>query len=119
MMQMKYTISLTVSLLTCMVALGQEVPSKNEMTEFTVNGNCEMCKKRIEAAALNIKGVKMVRWDIPTRVLNVVYNAKKLNIESIHQAVAAAGHDTPIATAPDSVYAALPLCCLYERNDYN
>ena len=78
-----------------------------------------MRNKRIEAAALKIKGVKIVRWDIPTRVLNVVYNAKKLNIESIHQAVAAVGHDTTIATAPDSVYAALPLCCLYERNDYN
>lgn len=118
-MQIKYTISLTVSLLTCMVLLGQDVPSKNEMTEFTVNGNCEMCKKRIEAAALNIKGVKMVRWDIPTHVLNLVYNAKKINIESVHQALAAVGHDTSIATAPDSVYAALPLCCLYERIDYN
>jgi mercuric ion binding protein len=31
---------------------------KNVKSNFEVNGNCEMCKKRIEKAALSVKGVK-------------------------------------------------------------
>ncbi|MBT6568172.1 MAG: heavy-metal-associated domain-containing protein [Flavobacteriales bacterium] len=89
--------------------------SKAEKTEFIVSGNCEMCKKRIEQATLAVKGVKMVTWDIPSNVLSVIYNAKKQDLNAIHEAIAAAGHDTDRAKAPEDVYTSLPLCCLYER----
>ena len=64
--------------------------SKAEKTEFIVSGNCEMCKKRIEQATLAVKGVKMVTWDIPSNVLSVIYNAKKQDLNAIHEAIAAA-----------------------------
>ncbi|MGC6421794.1 MAG: heavy-metal-associated domain-containing protein [Flavobacteriaceae bacterium] len=97
----------------------QAKPSKNQQNEFIVLGNCEMCQKRIEKAALTVKGVKMAQWDIPSNILQVVYNAQKIELQQIHQAVAAVGHDTDSHQAPDGVYAALPLCCLYDRKDYN
>ena len=89
--------------------------SKTEQTEFVASGNCQMCKARIEKAALTLKGVKKVEWDIPTNVLNVIYNSKKQDLFAIHEAIANAGHDTALVKAPDAVYAELPLCCLYER----
>ena len=35
---------------------------KNTKDTFSVEGNCSMCKKRIEKAALSLKGVKYAKW---------------------------------------------------------
>ena len=37
----------------------QEQLNKNKKVEIEVNGNCDMCKKRIEKAAFSVKGVKI------------------------------------------------------------
>lgn len=95
----------------------QKKSSKNQQEKFVVLGNCEMCKKRIEKAALTVKGVKMAQWDIPSNILQVVYNAQKIEADQIHVAIAQAGHDTRLHKASDAIYAELPLCCLYERLD--
>ena len=96
-------------------AYAQKKLSKNQQEKFVVLGNCEMCKKRIEKAALTVKGVKMAQWDIPSNILQVVYNAQKIDADQIHLAIAQAGHDTRLHKASDVIYAELPLCCLYER----
>jgi len=89
--------------------------NKNEKISFEVSGNCEMCKKRIEKAALTVKGVKTVSWDIPSNVISVIYDPSKEPIQEVQRAIAFAGHDTPLAKALDSTYNALPMCCLYKR----
>ena len=88
---------------------------KNVKSNFEVNGNCEMCKKRIEKAALSVKGVKMVIWDIPSNIITLTHNTNKAPLLNIQKAIANAGHDTPLVKASDEVYNDLPLCCLYER----
>ena len=88
---------------------------KNKKSNFEVIGNCEICKKRIEKAALSLKGVKMASWDIPSNILSVIYNSNKISPEKIQSAVADVGHDTPLFNAPDNVYNELPMCCIYER----
>lgn len=87
-----------------------------QKTTFEVNGVCGMCKARIEKTAYRVKGIKTANWDIPTHQFSILYDANKVSLETIHQTIANAGHDTPLATAPDEVYENLPLCCLYERN---
>lgn len=86
-----------------------------QKTSFEVEGVCGMCKARIEKAALKIKGLKTADWDIPSHQFTAIYDANKVSLETIHQAIAAVGHDTPLIKAPDAVYENLPLCCLYER----
>ena len=86
-----------------------------QKTSFEVEGVCGMCKSRIEKKAFTIKGVKSATWDIPTHQFSVIYDTSKVDLLHIHEEIAAAGHDTPLATAPDDVYANLPMCCLYER----
>ena len=86
-----------------------------QKTIFEVDGVCGMCKARIEKTAFGLKGVKTATWDIPSHQFQVLYDANKVSIEDIHASIANAGHDTPLATAPDHVYENLPMCCLYER----
>ena len=86
-----------------------------QKTTFDVDGVCGMCKARIEKTAFGLKGVKTASWDIPSHQFQVLFDANKVSIEDIHTAIGNAGHDTPLATAPDEVYENLPMCCLYER----
>ena len=80
---------------------------------FTVRGNCGMCKTRIEEAALSLPGVEEATWSSENEEIHVTYDDGKVSLEEIHRKIASVGHDTDLVTAPDSVYEALPGCCLY------
>ena len=81
--------------------------------EFKVEGVCEMCKERIEEAAIYTKGVKYASWDKNSRIIKLVYNGKKTDEETIHQAIAKAGHDTEKVQAREEDYLKIPDCCRY------
>ena len=107
------SIGLFLSLLMCACATTAQQPLKKiETAEFTVAGVCDMCKERIEEAAL-IKGVKLVEWNKEAQLLKVIYNTKKTDETTILTAVANAGHDTEKVKAPDAAYQKLPACCAY------
>ena len=91
--------------------------SKNKKTIFKVSGNCEMCKMRIEKAALSVKGVKYANWSIPDNDLRLIYNSSKIDIVEIHKSISNSGHDTSELKAPLEIYNGLPNCCLYPRDD--
>tara|TARA_B100001113_G_scaffold112330_1_gene91199 strand:+ start:477 stop:860 length:384 start_codon:yes stop_codon:yes gene_type:complete len=86
---------------------------KTERTSFVVKGNCKMCKKRIEKAALSLKGVKMATWDIPSNMIDLIYDDKKIELSDIHNKIASVGHDTDKAKASEDIYDELPMCCHY------
>jgi Cu(I)/Ag(I) efflux system membrane fusion protein len=74
-----------------------------------------MCKDRIETAAKTVSGVKSAEWSAEKQMLDVEFDAAKTNSGAIQKAIAAVGHDTEKFKAPDSVYKALPECCLYRK----
>jgi Cu(I)/Ag(I) efflux system membrane fusion protein len=82
---------------------------------FSVSGNCELCKDRIEKAALSVKGVNSALWDVNTKKILIEYNSLNVKPEAIHKAIAKAGHDTELIKADDATYKALPECCLYRK----
>ena len=90
------------------------IPQKSTVKEekFKVFGNCGMCKDRIEKA-VKIKEVKYAKWDKKSKVLTVAFLSPSITADSLKKRVAAVGHDTEKYKAPDSVYSALPGCCLY------
>jgi Cu(I)/Ag(I) efflux system membrane fusion protein len=92
-------------------------PSTRSLTHiaFGVSGNCEMCKERIEKAALSLQGVKSASWDVTLKIVQVEYDNKELQPADIHKAIAEAGHDTEQVKADDETYKALPECCLYRK----
>jgi copper chaperone CopZ len=86
----------------------------NQTEKFKVWGNCGMCKKTIEKS-LKIEGVKKANWDIKTKELTVIFDAKKTDLKSIQSAICAAGYDNEGCKANDAAYDKLHSCCKYER----
>jgi len=82
---------------------------------FVVAGNCEMCKSRIEKAALTVFGVSSATWSADKQALSFKYDSEQTKLDAVQQAVANSGHDTEKYKAKDEVYDNLPGCCLYER----
>jgi len=79
-----------------------------------VAGDCEHCKQRIELT-VDMPGVKYASWDNASQQLIIEYKASKITLQQISDALNAAGHDTRLGSAPDSVYDKLPGCCHYSR----
>ena len=95
------------------LTLAQESQKKIVASEFRVEGNCEICKKTIEKAALSVKGVKMAKWDIPSNRLSFIYNRRKAEVINIHNAIAKSGYSTSEIKAKKEDYNKLPKCCQY------
>ncbi|WP_395061247.1 heavy-metal-associated domain-containing protein [Flavobacterium sp.] len=93
----------------------QDKKSKNARYTIDVNGNCDLCKKRIEKAAFSVEGVKMAIWDVETHQLNLILNEEKSSVLDVKKAIAKVGHDTDEVKATDAVYENLHSCCQYER----
>lgn len=83
-------------------------------TTFKVNGECSMCKKKIETS-LRVKGINKVNWDIKSHELTVTYNSEKITLDEIHKRVASVGYDTEKIKATDEAYSQLHGCCKYDR----
>ncbi|MGB1032320.1 MAG: heavy-metal-associated domain-containing protein, partial [Flavobacteriales bacterium] len=82
-------------------------------TSFWVAANCDHCKDRIEAS-VDVKGIKFAEFDLETKQLTVIYKTEVININQIHQLLAAAGHDTKKVKATDEAYNKITKdCCKY------
>lgn len=88
---------------------------KIQKQSIKVYGNCDMCKERIESA-LDVKGIKLAKWDQETLMLEVVYRKDKISEAGIHQLLMAAGHDTQKGKASEEAYNGLHACCKYREN---
>ncbi len=94
-----------------------EAQVKNAKTETVkIYGNCGMCKSTIETAG-NIKKIATVNWDKDTKMATISYDSTKTNQNEILKRIALAGYDSEQFLAPDDVYANLPGCCQYEREN--
>ena len=111
-MKIKKGITVLVLLLAALFATAQNNHKEIKTVTFSVKGNCEQCKKRIENAA-DIKGVKQSEWDVKTQTIKVIFRADKVSEQQIKEAIAKAGHDVDGVKAPDENYSKLPSCCKY------
>ena len=76
--------------------------TQTEKTEtFLVLGNCGMCQRIIEKAALGAGAVK-ASWDVDTDQLTVVFDPAKTSADAIQKAVALSGYDNIGYKAPDA-----------------
>jgi len=111
---MKNSILVLMCLLGSTIGLAQE---KNKKVTFEVDGKCEMCKMRIEKAALRVPGVKYALWDIPTHQLSLVMDERKTDAMKVKTALVAAGHDTKELKAAQEAYDKIHPCCKYREDD--
>ncbi len=85
-----------------------------QTTTFKVYGNCSSCKKHIENAA-HVPGVAKAEWNKDSKILTLVYDPAKVNVDDIQKRIAAVGYDTPKFRGDDKAYNALDECCQYDR----
>lgn len=83
----------------------------NSETEFWVRGNCDMCKKTIETALVDVEGVSSAEYDLDHNTAKISFDSSQTNQSSLMNAVAAAGYDTKTVTADANAYEDLPKCC--------
>ena len=104
-------------LIVCLLFIGfsatAQKKKRNSKVAIEVDGVCMMCKKRIEKAALNSKGVKFASWDLKTHKLSLIIDENKTGTKIIQQNIAAVGHDTKGFKAKDHVYNQIDACCKY------
>lgn len=83
----------------------------------TVNvaGNCDMCKARIEKAAMLVEGVSSAVWDKESKLLEVGLDPNSTSLFAVEKMIASKGHDTENHEAHGDDYGNLPACCQYER----
>jgi copper chaperone CopZ len=91
-----------------------QAPSPKENNQFYVRGNCVSCKNRIEAAAKSA-GAGSALWDPETQIVTLDFDESKTSADAILKKIADVGHDNEKYTASNTVYDALPGCCLYDR----
>lgn len=90
---------------------------KNKKLSMEVDGKCDMCKMRIEKAALGVKGVKYALWDIPSHELSLIIDERKTDPMKIKTALVNVGHDTKELKATEEAYAAVHPCCKYREDN--
>jgi mercuric ion binding protein len=90
----------------------QKATTKKE--SFKVWGECGMCKKTIEKAAVS-SGATAATWNEKSKKLTVSYDPAQTTNQQIQQAIAAAGYDTRDLQADNTAYDKLDECCKYDR----
>lgn len=105
-----------VMMLSAMFLLGlQQVHAENKNEKFKVSGNCGMCEKRVEKAALSVAGVTKADWNKDTKEMTITFDTTKTSLDKVQATIAKVGHDTPIHKADTKTYEGLPNCCKYDR----
>ena len=119
-MQKRFFVSfLVVFILGVWVFPGAETQAQGrdvEEVEFTVLGNCGMCKDRIERAAYTVRGVRRADWSQEEQKLMLSFRSDRTDQETVERTIAKAGHDTENFLTDDETHANLHHCCIYERN---
>lgn len=100
-----------------LIGISAQAQKKNAKISFEVDGVCMMCKKRIEKAALNTKGVKFASWDMKTKKLSLILDERKTNKKTVQNAVAKVGHDTKEIKATKDAYESVAPCCKYRDEE--
>lgn len=98
----------------CMALTATSFAQKTKTETFKVNGECGMCKKKIEKAAKEA-GAASALWNQQNKMLKVSYSVTSTSTAAIQQKIADAGYDTPDYKATDEAYNSLDACCQYER----
>ena len=70
-----------------------------------------MCSNNIHNGLSSLKGVKAIKIDIETQLIEVKYNSKKVDVKTIEESIAKIGYDANDTPALKESYSNLPYCC--------
>jgi hypothetical protein len=61
----------------------QNKPVKEQTEKFKINANCDLCKTRIEKAAISVVGVSKAIWNKDTKMMELTFNPSKTNVDKV------------------------------------
>ncbi|MBC5994594.1 heavy-metal-associated domain-containing protein [Pontibacter cellulosilyticus] len=111
---MKVLKSLLVVLTLALMSFGAnaQTQNKNEQTvKIKTSAVCDMCKTTLEKAMAYEKGVKASSLDVDSKVLTVVFDSRKTNVDNLRKAVNETGYDADDKPASERAYKRLDDCC--------
>lgn len=76
---------------------------------------CGMCADKIETAVGGVEGVQSVTVDLEKHIAHVTYDAGKVNIAAIEDAIIKAGYAANEKPADPAAYEGLPACCKMDQ----
>ncbi|MEM7110158.1 MAG: heavy metal-associated domain-containing protein [Bacteroidota bacterium] len=79
--------------------------------EIKTSAVCSMCKEAIEYALAFEKGVKSAELDVPSKIVTVVYNPKKTDLNKIRKRITKVGYHADDFKRDSLAYEKLPFCC--------
>jgi copper chaperone CopZ len=98
-------------ILTLLISLTLPAISQTDTVRIQTSAVCETCKKTLENDLSFAKGVKKSVLDLDTKILTVVFNPEKTDVDKIRIAVAKSGYDADSLKADPRAYKHLPDCC--------
>lgn len=72
---------------------------------------CGSCQANIESALKELEGVKSATVDLNAKITQVSYDAMKVDLAALENAVAMAGYDANNIKRDSTAYAGLEACC--------
>lgn len=87
---------------------------KEKQASLRVTGFCEICKQRIENAALSVDGVHSAVWNIADNNLVLSFDPQLTSLERISKAISAEGYETQMHKAEKKDGNIPPECCRYD-----
>jgi mercuric ion binding protein len=87
------------------------VHAQTDTAHIKTSAICETCKKTIESYLSFEKGVKKSNLDLETKMISVIYDPKKTDIDKIRLAITKSGYDADSIPRNPKAYKRLPECC--------
>ena len=100
-----------------MISYGSE--PKLETVKIKTSAICEMCKATIEKKLAFTKGVSESSLNLDDKVVTVIYNPKKTDLQSIKKSISEAGYDADELLANEKGYSKLSDCCKKEATPHH
>lgn len=85
-----------------------------KQASLQVIGFCEICKQRIECAALSVAGVHSAIWNIADNNLVLCFDPQLTSMEEISKAISEEGYETQMHKAEKKDGHVSPECCRYD-----
>jgi copper chaperone CopZ len=86
-------------------------PKNASEINIKTSARCGMCKTGIEEALEKTEGVYHANLDLKTKIVNVHYDAKKINPDVLRLVISNTGYHADDLKRNEAVHNALPECC--------
>lgn len=84
---------------------------KTAVANIITSAECGKCKSTIESKMNYTKGVVYAELNVDTKVLEVKYNPKKTNVDTLREELSHIGYDADEVAANPEKQIQLPACC--------